>query len=69
MPDHTPPISGFPLPIKPEKYEEVTFSPAPSTVNEKETPYTSQLPAQNPPFGPDPTYYGDWTKKGRCIDF
>jgi hypothetical protein len=35
----------------------------------------SELPASPPPreiggpTGPEPTRYGDWEKKGRCIDF
>jgi len=26
-------------------------------------------PEQGGPKGPEPTRYGDWEKKGRCIDF
>ena len=30
----------------------------------------TQLPPENGgPKGPEPTRYGDWEKKGRCIDF
>ncbi len=33
----------------------------------------SRDPAKTPEFGgpegPEPTRYGDWEKKGRCIDF
>jgi len=37
---------------------------------------TDEVKGQNPdtgevggPKGPEPTRYGDWEKKGRCIDF
>jgi hypothetical protein len=35
---------------------------------------TATRPASRPeeiggPTGPEPTRYGDWEKKGRCIDF
>jgi hypothetical protein len=42
------------------------------------TPLESPLPQTAPdakpieiggPSGPEPTRYGDWEKKGRCIDF
>lgn len=40
------------------------------------TPKTSSVPSETPlpreiggPEGPEPTRYGDWEKKGRCIDF
>ncbi len=41
------------------------------------TPATGQAPAPRPeppketggPKGKDPTRYGDWESKGRCIDF
>ncbi|MEP7245158.1 MAG: DUF1674 domain-containing protein [Gammaproteobacteria bacterium] len=37
-------------------------------------PPAAPAPAQRPkefggPTGPEPTRYGDWEKKGRCIDF
>ncbi len=37
-------------------------------------PEPQQNKAQRPveiggPAGPDPTRYGDWERKGRCIDF
>lgn len=36
--------------------------------------HTQQKPESRPkeiggPKGPEPTRYGDWEKKGRCIDF
>ena len=29
----------------------------------------SKTPEDGGPKGPEPTRYGDWEKKGRCIDF
>jgi hypothetical protein len=41
-----------------------------------EEPECDQAPGQPPanneiggPKGPEPTRYGDWERKGRCIDF
>jgi hypothetical protein len=31
-------------------------------------PYVKPLETGGPP-GPEPTRYGDWERKGRCIDF
>jgi hypothetical protein len=28
-----------------------------------------KLPEKGGPTGPEPTRYGDWERKGRCIDF
>ncbi|WNK00346.1 DUF1674 domain-containing protein [Thalassospiraceae bacterium LMO-JJ14] len=33
------------------------------------TPAASQTGETGGPEGPEPTRYGDWEKKGRCIDF
>ena len=38
------------------------FAPFPDNVN----PVTGEI---NGPKGPEPTRYGDWERKGRCIDF
>lgn len=35
----------------------------------KPTPKTVQPKEIGGPPGPEPTRYGDWEKKGRCIDF
>ena len=32
-------------------------------------PATSKIPEIGGPAGPEPTRYGDWERKGRCIDF
>ena len=33
---------------------------------QKETPRETEIGG---PSGPEPTRYGDWERKGRCIDF
>jgi hypothetical protein len=41
-------------------------------VSENDTPVERQLEQQletGGPSGPEPTRYGDWERKGRCIDF
>lgn len=51
----------------PKKLAEVvkTFDPAESDdAGKKERPVEL-----GGPKGPEPTRYGDWEKKGRCIDF
>lgn len=30
---------------------------------------TERVPEIGGPRGPEPTRYGDWERKGRCIDF
>lgn len=53
-----------------DKATDPTRTPAPS-----EPPAAEQdAPATKPqeiggPRGPEPTRYGDWERKGRCIDF
>lgn len=32
-------------------------------------PATKKIPEIGGPIGPEPTRYGDWERKGRCIDF
>ena len=44
------------------------------TKAEEPSPAEEKAPAARPkeiggPPGPEPTRYGDWEKKGRCIDF
>lgn len=54
--------------------------PKPTPARENQSPATDQnvdddtLTPADPeevggPKGPEPTRYGDWEKKGRCIDF
>lgn len=51
----------------PRKLSEVvkTFDPS----AEHEAKDESQPVELGGPKGPEPTRYGDWEKKGRCIDF
>ena len=51
------------------------YDEAPKSYNEKEplkpwpdniNPHTNECDG---PKGPEPTRYGDWERKGRCIDF
>ena len=54
--------------------ENVTADTPPSPNKEAKA---TRLPEQQPdahtefggPSGPEPTRYGDWERKGRCIDF
>ncbi len=42
---------------------------APSAPAKKKKPKARDLPETGGPKGPEPTRYGDWERKGRCIDF
>ncbi|MGH8551189.1 MAG: DUF1674 domain-containing protein [Methylococcales bacterium] len=45
---------------------------ADSRHNDNKTPRTAgtdRVKELGGPKGPEPTRYGDWEKKGRCIDF
>lgn len=58
MTDHHPQTP----PARPNAQDDKTKSQAP------------QPPAEKPeeiggPQGPEPTRYGDWERKGRCVDF
>ena len=55
-----------------------TSSPAPESASHPAAPRGEPGPAMAPapapreiggPAGPEPTRYGDWEVKGRCIDF
>ncbi|MCG8324566.1 MAG: DUF1674 domain-containing protein [Thiotrichales bacterium] len=46
----------------------------PGIKEQRRDPATSPSPAQKSkeiggPKGPEPTRYGDWERRGRCIDF
>lgn len=48
--------------------------PAPASGVSNEEPRREVAPAQRPkeiggPEGPEPTRYGDWERKGICVDF
>ena len=42
--------------------EKQPLKPWPNNVN----PFTGEV---NGPSGPEPTRYGDWERKGKCVDF
>ncbi|MEO6081091.1 MAG: succinate dehydrogenase assembly factor 4 [Steroidobacteraceae bacterium] len=42
-------------------------SPTPAPASESASPVP--LPEVGGPAGPEPTRYGDWERRGRCIDF
>jgi hypothetical protein len=43
--------------------------PAPEPPAASTPPATKLPPEIGGPQGPEPTRYGDWERKGRCIDF
>jgi hypothetical protein len=48
------------------KKKSLTEAPAPMPVQKG----TEHRPKENGgPTGPEPTRYGDWERRGRCIDF
>ncbi len=42
---------------------------APAKKKKKKKPKARDLPETGGPKGPEPTRYGDWERKGRCVDF
>jgi hypothetical protein len=47
-----------------------TPEPQPAAQPADTSPEGAERPAEHGgPKGPEPTRYGDWTVKGRCIDF
>ena len=40
-----------------------------SSIQDEQTPPNHQPQEVGGPKGPEPTRYGDWERKGRCIDF
>ena len=48
-----------------KKKTEIAPPAAPEPVSEQKP----RLPETGGPKGPEPTRYGDWELKGRCIDF
>jgi hypothetical protein len=43
--------------------------PSPTPAPKPESPLASPPKEIGGPPGPEPTRYGDWERKGRCIDF
>ena len=48
---------------------QTTEKNAPEKQEPPVTKITEQAKEFGGPKGPEPTRYGDWEKKGRCIDF
>ena len=46
--------------------EAKTVAPTPADIDVKVVPLQAEIGG---PKGPEPTRYGDWERKGRCIDF
>jgi len=54
----------------PEKNLTTPNSTAPPKIPAPPAPTSSAKPREiGGPKGPEPTRYGDWEKRGRCIDF
>lgn len=58
----------------PDKKIESSLQDAETLVQEQEPTTTSEQKDAKPqeingPRGPEPTRYGDWESKGRCVDF
>lgn len=49
--------------------EKTPASPAAVNKPEQKRPAAAPQPESGGPKGPEPTRYGDWERKGRCIDF
>ncbi|MGH6954221.1 MAG: DUF1674 domain-containing protein [Alphaproteobacteria bacterium] len=41
----------------------------PAPAQPRPAPARPPVPEAGGPGGPEPTRYGDWERKGRCIDF
>jgi len=48
---------------------EPSAKPNGATVSVKTQPSADEAKETGGPSGPEPTRYGDWERKGRCIDF
>jgi len=54
-------------PVDPQVDDSQAAAPVPAAHS---TPPSQGLPREiGGPSGPEPTRYGDWERKGRCIDF
>ncbi len=58
-------VAGRPRRSQMRGMAETAPAPAPKT----EPPPTPKPKEIGGPTGPEPTRYGDWERKGRCIDF
>ncbi|MEM7225328.1 MAG: succinate dehydrogenase assembly factor 4 [Pseudomonadota bacterium] len=54
---------------KPRPAKVVTRADLDKAAAVKESAAPAKVPETGGPAGPEPTRYGDWEIKGRCIDF
>jgi len=59
---------GYMLEIMKES-QKPEVSPAPVTTAQGLNPDTKRPSESGGPKGPEPTRYGDWERKGKCVDF
>ena len=52
-----------------EPVQDATASAGKAADAKTAAPEAEKVPEIGGPEGPDPTRYGDWEKKGRCVDF
>ena len=60
---HTDAVAGF------EHADDPQQAKSPPRREERASPAADQAEEVGGPAGPEPTRYGDWERKGRCIDF
>ncbi len=56
-------------PGKPSRSAPGADAPSAPAKKKKKKPKARNLPETGGPKGPEPTRYGDWERKGRCVDF
>jgi hypothetical protein len=66
MPNRAEPNAATPEAVLPSARPEVSDRAAEGTPSGGEELPTREIGG---PTGPEPTRFGDWEKKGRCIDF
>ena len=54
---------------KPSRSAPGAEAPSAPARTKKKKPKAGDVRESGGPKGPDPTRYGDWERKGRCIDF
>jgi hypothetical protein len=62
---------SLPYPVLPAaQLDSAPIASPPRSANDAPPPATEPRPREiGGPSGPEPTRFGDWEKKGRCIDF
>ena len=61
------PVHNTTQPVEPEVYDAAEDSP--EQADQSAASETDKPVETGGPTGPEPTRYGDWERKGRCIDF